>query len=367
MTKNDEFVDALHSDPMPDPPPPKVDDFLSTGSTLLNLACTGDPFRGFCRGKYYFIVGDSASGKTFLAVSCMAEATMNAAFSEFRLIYDNVEDGMLLDVERLFNKQLADRIEPPHTDKDGTSCYSATIEEFYYHLDDAVQAGKPFIYVLDSMDALTSAAEESKFEETKTAHRKGKTTTGSYGDGKAKVNSANIRKVMKGVREMGSILIILAQTRDNLGFGFEKKTRSGGRALKFYATIEIWTAIKSQIKKTIKGKQRPIGVLVQLRLRKNRVTGLTPEVYIPIYPSFGIDDTASVVDYLIDEGWWRVKGKMVQAKEVKIEAAKGDLPRLIEQKGRVRRMRLAAGKCWQSIMDAAAMNDRFNRYRISDE
>ena len=31
-------------------------DFLSTGSTMLNLACTGHPNRGFIKGKYYFIV-----------------------------------------------------------------------------------------------------------------------------------------------------------------------------------------------------------------------------------------------------------------------------------------------------------------------
>ena len=40
-------------------------DFVSTGSTLLNLASTGKIDNGFAKGKYYYIVGDSASGKTF--------------------------------------------------------------------------------------------------------------------------------------------------------------------------------------------------------------------------------------------------------------------------------------------------------------
>ena len=56
-------------------------DFVSTGSTLLNLACTGFPDRGFAKGYYYFIVGDSESGKTWLALTCLAEASINKNFA----------------------------------------------------------------------------------------------------------------------------------------------------------------------------------------------------------------------------------------------------------------------------------------------
>jgi len=62
--------------------------FLSTGSTLLNLACTGKPYYGFAKGHYYFIVGDSVSGKTFLSLTCLAEASINPNFDNYRFIYD---------------------------------------------------------------------------------------------------------------------------------------------------------------------------------------------------------------------------------------------------------------------------------------
>ena len=59
--------------------------FLSTGSTLLNLALTGKPNCGFVKGKYHFIVGDSISGKTFLSLTCLAEA---ATMPEGKARYD---------------------------------------------------------------------------------------------------------------------------------------------------------------------------------------------------------------------------------------------------------------------------------------
>jgi len=55
---------------------------LSTGSTLLNLACSGRVNGGFLKGFYYFIVGDSKSGKTFLSLTCLAEASINKDFDD---------------------------------------------------------------------------------------------------------------------------------------------------------------------------------------------------------------------------------------------------------------------------------------------
>ena len=132
-------------------------DFLSTGSTLLNLACTGFPDRGFVKGRYYFIVGDSISGKTFLSLTCLAEASINPNFDKYRFIYDNAEDGALMDIEKFFGEKVYERMVAPSNN------YSQSIEDFYYHVDDAIRLGQPFIYILDSMDALTSTVEISKF------------------------------------------------------------------------------------------------------------------------------------------------------------------------------------------------------------
>src|SRR2546423_5801296 len=75
---------------------------LSSGSTLLNLACTDHPDLGFFKGAYYYLVGDSVSGKTWLSLSCFAEACCNDAFHDYRLIFDDVEGGALMDIRRYF-------------------------------------------------------------------------------------------------------------------------------------------------------------------------------------------------------------------------------------------------------------------------
>ena len=109
------------------------------------------------------------------------------------------------------------------------------------------------------MDCLSSKEEADKFDQHKKAFRTGKKVPGSYGDGKAKKNSAGIRKLLSDLGKSDSILIIINQTRDNIGFGFDKKTRSGGKALRFYATTEIWSSVVGKLKKNVRGKDRQQG------------------------------------------------------------------------------------------------------------
>lgn len=337
-------------------------DFLSTGSTLLNLACTGKPHCGFAKGKYYFIVGDSVSGKTFLSLTCLAEASINPNFDDYRFIYDNVEDGALMDFEKFFGKAVARRVEPPEYDEihDGF-VHSTTIEEFYYHVDDALKKDKPFIYILDSMDGLSSEQEKDKFEDTKKAYRKGRETTGSYGDGKAKKNSSGIRQLLSPLRKTGSILIIISQTRDNMGFGFEKKTRSGGHALKFYACLEMWSSVKKKITKAIRDKSRQLGNECLIKVKKNRIIGKERSIVIPIYHSFGFDDVGSCVDYLIDEEHWRVKGNKILAKEFDFVGSKEKLIQYIENEGMEKDLRDIVGDVWTEIEEACNVK-RKRRY-----
>lgn len=337
-------------------------DFLSTGSTLLNLACTGHPERGFAKGRYYFIVGDSISGKTWLSLTCLAEAVVNNNFKDHRIIYDNVEDGALMDIEKFFGKKVAEKMESPNWLKD-RPLYSNTIEEFYFNVDDAIKDGRPFIYILDSMDSLTSEPEVDKFDKTKKAHREGKESKGSYGDGKAKVNSAMLRRVIgRPLQESGSILIIINQTRDNINaLPFQsKKTRSGGHALHFYACLEMWSSVAGRITKTVKGKKRQLGVESKIKVKKNRITGRERTVIIPIFHSFGIDDVGSCVDYLIEEGYWK-KAPEIKAKGLGIKGSRKKLIRIIENQSLEKDLHEIVGDLWNEIEDACVIK-RKRRY-----
>lgn len=328
---------------------------LNSGHTVLNMHMTGTVNGGYRAGKYYAIIGDSSSGKTWLCFTAFAEAKLSEHFKHYRLIYDAVEDGADMDVERYFGKEVADAIEPPAGTRE-EPVYSRTVENFHDNVDNALKDGRPFIYVLDSMDGLSSEDDESKFDEKKAAREKGKTTTGSYGMSKAKVNSAGFRRITgtAGLRTNGSILIVLCQTRDNIGFGFEEKTRAGGTSITFYATLEMWLSIKRTIKKKVKDKDRPVGIETQIVLKKNRITGRRYEkTSISIYQQFGIDDVGGCVDYLVEEGYWKKNGAgVIDATELGIQDRRDGLIKTIEETNREPALRKAVRSCYRQIAEA---------------
>lgn len=370
----------------------KREDWLSSGSTLLNLAASGTPYGCFCKGKYFWIVGDSSSGKTFVTLTCFAEASINRNFDHYRFIFDNAEDGALMDVEKFFGQRLAKRLQPPKVDEEGEPIYSSTIEEFYYNLDDLlkeVPKKGPFIYLLDSMDALGTDYSESKFKQKKKAYEDEDKAKGDYGDGKAKFNSTQLRPVIAKLRESGSILIILSQTRDKIGatmFDSEKQTVAGGRALKFYATFQMWTSVATKHYRNVNGINREIGIQTKVQIKKNRLTGKEWPVEIPIYWSVGIDDIGAMVDFLIMEKHWGGKKKdededdsepaeggalnrkrpaenaKVSAPEFDFSGTKSKLIRHIEEKNLELDLRTLVVEVWRRIEDACTV-ERKNKYR----
>jgi len=341
----------------------KSSDMLSTGSTLLNLACTGKPRSGLIKGHYYYFVGDSGSGKTWLCLTSFAEACINPKFDDYRLIFDNAEDGALMDWEKFFGSKVAERVESPSVDKEGKPVHSTTVEEFFYHLDDAKEVGRPCIYVLDSMDALSSADELDKVQEQKKQTRSGKAVSGDYGLSKPKRNSSGLRQAMHFLHTSGSILIIISQTRDRIGFGamFEPRTRGGGKALTFYATLEMWTTQAGHIKKRVKEKDREQGIYSKIHIKKNRITGKDRTVTIPIYHSYGIDDVGSCVDYLIEEGHWKKSNGIVTAQEFDFKGRLEELIQLIQNNDQERELQNLTASIWNDIEQKTAIN-RKKRY-----
>jgi RecA/RadA recombinase len=337
---------------------------LSTGSSMLNLGLTDNARFGILSGHYYFFVGDSSSGKTWLVLNILAEAAYNIDFANYRLIYDDVEHGALMSVERFFGKKTADRIEAPR-EVDGLPVNSDTVEDLYDNLNEALK-GPPFIYILDSQDALDSVASNDKAEEQRAARRKGKQTAGSYGDGKPKVHSENIRRIVRGLKKSGSILIIISQTRDNLGFGFETKTRSGGRALRFYATTEIWTSIKKKLKKEVPGGKIQVGIDCKIDLKKNRITGDEPTVVIPIMNNSGIDDTGAMVDYLVASEHWSESRGTIEATEFDFTGKRAKLVKLLEDNDEIPLLQNIVTRVWNETKQSVR-GVRKSKYARMDE
>ncbi len=336
--------------------------FLSSGSTLLNLGCTGSIEGAWPIGACSLIIGDSRAGKTWLAMSAFAEACIDKRFNDHRFVYDDPEGGAQMDIEKFFGKQAAERIEAASYDRDNVPQASDTTEEFYYRLDDLLRAGEKFIYAVDSIDCLSSYAEGKKVKEMKTAFKKGKPVKGIMTDGKAKVNSANLRNVVRLLEKSESVLLILCQTRENLNSMFDPKTRSGGKSLRFYSAVEVWLSIKEHYKRTVRDKPRRIGVCSRMKVEKSRITGRTLSVDVPIMYASGMDDVGGCIDYLLEESEWKKCRQTIDTNDfVTKKLPRGKLIAMIEKAGIERELSIRVGEVWEEI-DRLSQTQRKKRY-----
>jgi len=336
--------------------------YIPTGSMLLNLCCSDSIWGGYGTGKMVNLIGDSSSGKTLLALTMLAEMAYSKEFSEYRLIYDDVECALEFDVEMLFGKKLARRLEPPPGSTEDKP-YSDTIQDFQYHMEQALRSRKPFVYVLDSFDALTSVEERERTEKYLEAYRKGKDPGGSYRVEKPKVASEILRQVVGGLRDTRSLLLIISQTRDNLdALSFQRKTRSGGNALRFYAAHEIWLAVAGKIKR----KDRVVGVRVKAKVTKNKLTGKLRECEFNIYYDYGVDAVGECVDFLINEGHWKKTKLTVEAPELGLQGTRDSLIRQIEDRGLENKLFEVTQAQWLSIEESIRL-DRKPRFGGRDD
>jgi RecA/RadA recombinase len=342
-------------------------DLLSTGSTQLNLACSGRARGGIPKGIYVHVVGDSNSGKSWIVNTCLAEASINPNFDEYSIILDIPENGMFMDVAKYFGDRLLKRMKPCRGTTDEPE-YSTTVEEFFDWVDARIKKGKPFIGVLDSFDALSSEAEEAEVEAGKEARQKGGQEGGTYGTGRAKANSRRMRKINNGLARTGSILFIISQTRDNIGFGsqLQPKTYAGGKALKFFCKIQLWTSIRETLKKKVRGKDRRQGILSKVKIAKNHITGREGEVEVPIYYSHGIDDTGSCIDYLVSEGYWKKSQGNINAEDFEFKGPREKLVNLIEStEGAPRKLRNLVSNLFHEIEAECAIK-RKSKYHDAE-
>lgn len=323
---------------------------LDSGIKLLNLGSSGRLDTFLKGGQYLHLVGDSETGKSWLASQILAEASENPEFKDHVLYYDDVENGNDF-IEKYFPK-LAKRV---------VMASSATLEESFDAIDDLVKSGKPFIAFQDSNDSLDTEDDDEKIEEQKKARRKGNKTTGSYGTAKAKINSLRLRKIVPKLKHTNSILGVVSQTRDNLGMGFDKKTRSGGKALHFYAHLSVWcTPIKGLTTK-VNDKTHKVGSSVQFEFKKNRLTGRHVKIVADYKYNYGFDDTMACVQFLIDEKHWKKSNGVINAKELGIQEKESKIGKVIEQKGKLPALHKVVKTVWKGI-EAQLQIDRKPRY-----
>ena len=163
---------------------------------------------------------------------------------------------------------------------------------------------------------------------------------------------------MTPLEETKSILIFISQAKANIGFGsqYNPETASGGTALKFFATAEIWFAIREKITKRVRSKERVIGNLIKASIKKNRQSGREVSVEIPILYDSGLDDLGSLVDFLLEEKHWKGKEEALEAPEFNFSGSKEELITKIEQESLEPDLRELVTELWLKIDKECSLN-----------
>jgi len=279
---------------------PKRGLYFTTGSTLLDLVVGGGEKAGYGMGWEAGTIvrdwGGSSATKTFKACELIA-ANYYKYKDKFKWRYADIELGNTIDTQTLYGFELIS------TNKKFREEMPKTVEDWEYDVHkflDSLGEDECGIYVLDSLDALSSQAIEERREKRHTAYDKGKEfDEGTYGMDSAKFLSQEMfRGLSAKLAEKNALLYIVSQERDNANAGlYGKKNRlGGGRAVGFYETARIYSKLKE--KEEIKG--RAVSVLIETTAEKVRHPRPFRSCFVPIRFDYGMDDVAGNIDFLFD-------------------------------------------------------------------
>ena len=261
-------------------------EFVSTGCTLLDQALGG----GYALGRMSNIIGDKSTGKTLLAIEAVTNFCRTYADGPVRY----------LEAESAFDKEYARALGLPldrvtwaeMVDKKGES--DRTVEWWYEDLVKFLDElnGRPGIYVVDSLDALSDRGEIAR-----------DISDGSFGGAKPKKIGELFRRLVGRIEESRVLVLIISQIRDKIGVTFgETKMRTGGKAMDFYATHCLWLAQIKTLTRTVAKIDRATGVMIRAKVKKNKIGLPFRECDFPLLFGYGVDDVTAAVEWLVAAG-----------------------------------------------------------------
>jgi len=262
--------------------PTDLTEWISTGSSLLDLAISNRPNGGLPIGRITEITGMEASGKSLLAAHLLANTQKKGGLAVYIDTENAMNEEFLTTIGMDMNKMLYVQLE--------------TVEDIFEVIENIILKVKEsdrnrlVTIAVDSVAAATT-----KIEQAQDYDKEGWATS------KAIVLSKGMRKITQLIGRERVALIFTNQLREKLGVMFgDKYTTSGGKAIQFHASCRLRLKAAGQIKAKVQGKEQVIGIKTKAKVVKNRMGPPLREAEFNIYFESGIDDTGSWLQIMKD-------------------------------------------------------------------